>query len=76
MDVASLCEDVEKLLASDLTELFALKYTGGESDLIERRPVFDKLIADALTQKAGRPSQIEVGRYSIEQADRVFMDLL
>jgi predicted nucleotidyltransferase len=76
MDVASLCEDLEKPLASNLTELFALKYTSGESDLIERRPVLDKLIADALMQKAGRPGQIEVGRDSIEQADRVFMDLL
>ena len=76
MDVASLCEDVEKPLESDLTELFALKYTGGESDLIERRPVLDKLIAEALAYKANRPVQVKISQDSFKEADRVFTELL
>ncbi|MDV6331143.1 hypothetical protein [Asticcacaulis sp. 201] len=52
-----------------------MKYIGGESDLIERRPVLDKLIAEALNQKAGSPSQIDVGRDSIERADWLLSNL-
>lgn len=76
MDVASLCADIDENLNIALTQLFDIKFTCGEGDLIARQPLLDDLIKDLLANKAPRPPLIDIAPDVVASADRLFRGLI
>lgn len=76
MDVASLCENLSKPLISALSELFDLKHTCQEGDLINQQAVLDDFVHQALVEKAPRPPIASVDPVAIKIADDIFQRLL
>ena len=76
IDVAALCENFSKPLTSALSELFDLKRTCQEGDLINRQAVLDDFVHQALVEKAPRPLIASVDPATIKIADDIFQRLL